>query len=137
MLDLQIKLKHSLSRTMNQLFVSQPKIGAILFIILALIVCGVGGAHCHMSLSQAESPHTQSTSHQSPFTEDVTCPDLLNNAGEAGESADEMFKVFPLAVLPGQFDGENGSIFTFLKITSFPQLTSYPLLFLLFSVFLN
>jgi hypothetical protein len=105
-----------------------------LLLALILLVCTVGGMFCPMPSSAADvhSAH-QPFNHSSSFPQD-NCPDLLKESAEIGiEVGSSLVANTPFNVL----DPFLQTSFRKVYLTSEPLCTSYPLLFLLFSVLLN
>jgi hypothetical protein len=108
------------------------------FVILAFVVCGGGGLYCPMPASATDTQHSQQTSHHSSSSQTTgDCPDQLTTSAENFENEDASFEVLSVAAFTWLNDIPSFGLFTFLGIERTPHSTTYPLLFLLFSVFLN
>jgi hypothetical protein len=100
------------------------------FLVFAFFVCGVSGLFCPMPASAIDTPYSQSASHHSSSSQTTT------SAG-AFENDDVSFGVLSLTNFTWLHDIPNSGFLNFLGNDNTPQSTTYPLLFLLFSVFLN
>jgi hypothetical protein len=108
------------------------------FLLFTFLVCGSGSLFCPMAESEAGTHHSQSNSHQVPSTpihSSGDCPDQFKNAEELSKGL--TYGVLPVAELSEFTDIFTSAISHYLSINSAAQSSTYPLLFLLFSVFLN
>jgi len=108
-------------------------------ILLAFVICGVGGVYCPMPAAASDGHHPQPTSHHSSSSQSTgECPELLTTSAENFEKDDDV-SVGGLAVATVTWlqDIPGFGLFKFLSQERTPHATTYPLLFLLFSVFLN
>ena len=107
-------------------------------ILFAFVICGVGGVYCPMSAAASDASHSQSTSHHSsPSQSTSECPELLTTSAENFEKDDVSISVLAIGTVNGLQDIPGFGLFKFLSQERTPRATTYPLLFLLFSVFLN
>ena len=108
------------------------------FLLLAFLVCGVGGLFCPMPASAADTHHSQTTSHHSSSSHTTgECPEQLTSPAGPVESNDGPFEVLSVAAFTWLHNIPNSGALQFLGKNKTPTSTTYPLLFLLFSVFLN
>jgi hypothetical protein len=122
---------------MNPQFLSKLKI-FIPLVIFAFVVCGVGGLFCPMPPSATDTHHSQQTSHHSSSSQTSgECPEQLTSAAGPFENDDVSVKVLSVATVAWLHNIPNSGVLQFFGTHKTPQSTSYPLLFLLFSVFLN
>jgi hypothetical protein len=107
-------------------------------VIFAFVVCGVGALYCPMPASASDTHHAQQTSHH-PSSSQTTgdCPDQLATSAEIFENDDVSVGVLSVATIAWLHNIPSFSLFKFLGNERTPHSTTYPLLFLLFSVFLN
>jgi hypothetical protein len=105
-----------------------------LLLIVSFVLCGVAGAYCPMFSSAAASHSSQPGSPHSPSDHSKACPEQLSNANE-------QLKELTAVALPvthfhvlDLFTHASSQKFLFARMT--PS-SSYPLLFLRFSVLLN
>jgi hypothetical protein len=105
-----------------------------ILLIVSFVICGIAGAYCPMSSSAAASHSSQPASPHSPSDHSRKCPEQLNS------STEQLKELTPL-VLPVT---HSHVLDAFIQPTSQKFLltrttptSSYPLLFLLFSVLLN
>lgn len=108
------------------------------FFLVAFLVCGSGGLFCSMEESAAGTHHSQSSSQQSPmpFNSSADCQDQLKSSEE--KSRDLVDGVLPISVFTKSTNiFESTFSHYYLSTSSSPRSSTYPLLFLLFSVFLN
>jgi hypothetical protein len=109
-----------------------------LVILFAFVVCGVDGLYCPMPASATDTHHSQQTSHHSSSSQTTgNCPDQLTTSAEIFENNDVSVGVVSTAAATWLHDIPSFSLFTFLGNDNTPHSTTYPLLFLLFSVLLN
>lgn len=108
-------------------------------LLFAFVICGVGGMYCPMPASATDASHSQPTAHHSSSSSQTTgeCPDLLTTSAESFEKDDIFVGVLSAATITWLEDLPHASVLQFLGNDRTPQATNYPLLFLLFSVFLN
>lgn len=107
------------------------------FLLFTLLVCGSGSLFCPMVESEAATHHSQSHSNQvpsAPIHPSGKCPDQFKNAEEL--SKDLAYGVLPVAEFSELTDIFTSAASHYLSQHYVPQ-SSYPLLFLLLSVFLN
>jgi len=108
------------------------------FLLLAFLVCGVGGMFCPMAASATDTHHSQQPSHHSSSSQATgDCPEQLTNSTGSFENNDGPFEVLSVAANTWLHDIPNFSVSQFFGNHATPQPSTYPLLFLLFSVFLN
>jgi len=123
---------------MNLEFLSKMKC-FVSFVLFAFVVCGVGGVYCPMPASATDTHHSQQTSHHSSSPQTSgECPEQLTTSS-AGifENDDAPVGFLSVATVTWLNDISNFGPFRYLGNDRTPNSTSYPLLFLLFSVFLN
>lgn len=108
------------------------------FVVFAFVICGVVGMYCPMPASATDTHHSQSTSHHSSSSQTTgECPEQLTSSGVSFEKDDAPVSVLSVAALTWLHDISNFGPFRYLGNDRTPNSTTYPLLFLLFSVFLN
>jgi hypothetical protein len=108
------------------------------FVILAFVVCGVGGLYCPMPASATDTQHSQQTSHHSSSSQTTgDCPDQLTTSAGISETDDASVGFVSAEPVSWLTDIPSFGVFKFLGNDRAPHSTTYPLLFLLFSVFLN
>ncbi|MEX2493257.1 MAG: hypothetical protein WD425_16010 [Nitrospirales bacterium] len=108
------------------------------FLVLTFFVCGVSGLFCPMAASATDTHHSHQTSHHTSSSQTSgECPDQLTSAAGAFENDDVSFGVLSLTNFTWLHDIPNSGVLQFFGNHKTPQSTSYPLLFLLFSVLLN
>jgi len=108
------------------------------FLVFTFFVCGVSGLFCPMPNTATDTNHPQQTSHHSSSSSTSgECLDQLTNSAEAFENDDVSFGVLSLTNFTWRHDIPNSGVLQFFGNHKTPQSTSYPLLFLLFSVLLN
>jgi len=128
---------------MSKIFISpfqkvkqQPNVTTFIFflLILAFMVCGVAGTFCPMTAAADQSQGFPANPHHSSSNQQGTCPDQLKSTSEGGKElgADVLVPASytlldPLVQIVSQK----------MTLVSLPPDSSYPLLFLLFSAFLN
>ena len=106
-------------------------------VLLAFVVCGVGGLYCPMPASASDSQHSSGPLHHSssPFSSD--CPDSLINSSNLFEF-DESFDWSDSGASHFEANlAQDVCVSRFLRNDLAPPSNSYPLLYLLFAVFLN
>jgi hypothetical protein len=105
-----------------------------ILLIVSFVICGSAGAYCPMSSSAAASHSSQSSSPHVPSNHDKECPDQLNSSSEKLKEV----TAFALPVIYyhvlDEFTHAHSQKFLLTRTT--PS-SSYPLLFLRFSVLLN
>lgn len=107
-------------------------------VIFAFVICGVGGLYCPMPASATDTHHSQPTSHHSSSSQSTgECPDQLTASVGSFETDDLSVGVLSVATVTWLDDISNFDLFKFLSNDRTPNSTTYPLLFLLFGVFLN
>lgn len=107
------------------------------FLLVAFLVCG-SGLFCPMTESPAGTHHSPSKSHQLPPTPINSSDDCLDQFKNAEiQSKDLTYDVFSLLQFKGLDNIFESPFSNYLFTSIAPQTSSYPLLFLLFSVFLN
>ena len=122
---------------MNLQFLSKMKC-CVSVILFAFVVCGVGGLYCPMPASAIDTHHSQQTSHHSSSSQTTgDCPEQLTTSAEIFENDDVSVGFVSAAPVSWLHDIPSFGLFKFLGIERTPHSTTYPLLFLLFSVFLN
>jgi len=107
-------------------------------LLVAILMCGGGGFFCPMAASAAGTHHSQSDSHKlpaTPFNSSGDCPDQFKSTEETYKNL--TYGVFPITEFMGLADIVESAFSHYLFTSPVPQTSSYPLLFLLFSVFLN
>jgi uncharacterized membrane protein len=107
-----------------------------ILLIVSFIICGVAGAYCPMSSSAAASHSSHPASPHSPSDHRGKCPEQLSISSfseQLKESNVVALQVTHFQVFDG-FTQATSQKFLFARTT--PS-SSYPLLFLLFSVLLN
>jgi hypothetical protein len=122
---------------MNLQFLSKMKrcVPAILF---AFVVCGVVGLNCPMPASATDAHHSQQPSHHSSSSQTTgECPDQLTTSAGIFETDDASVGFVSAAPVSWLTDIPSFGLFKFLGNERTPHSTTYPLLYLLFSVFLN
>lgn len=107
------------------------------FLLLAFLVCGAGGLFCPMQASATDTHHTQPASHHSSSQATGDCPEQLTSSTGSFENNDGPFENLSVAAYTWLHDIPNFSVSQFFGNHTNPQSNTYPLLFLLFSVFLN
>lgn len=108
------------------------------FLLLAFLVCGVGGMSCPMPASATDTHHSQQTSHHSSSSQATgDCPEQLISSTGSFENNDGPFEVLSVAAFSWLHNIPDSGDVKFLGNHTTPQSSTYPLLFLLFSVFLN
>jgi hypothetical protein len=108
------------------------------FLVLAFFVCGVSGLFCPMPASATDSSHSQSASHHSSSSQTTgECIDQLTTSAEIFQNDDVSVGFVSAAPVSWLHDIPSFGLFKFLGNERTPHSTTYPLLFLLFSVFLN
>ena len=105
-----------------------------LLLIVSFVICGIAGAYCPMASSAGASHSSQPASPHAPSDHSKPCPEQLSNANE-------QLKELTAVALPvthfhmlDLFTLASTQKFLFARTT--PS-SSYPLLFLRFSVLLN
>ena len=122
---------------MNQRFQSTLK-RFVPFLLLAFMVCGMGGIFCPMPASATDTHHSQQTSHHSSSSQTTGgCPEQLTNSAGSFETHDGLFENFSVTAFTWLHDLPDFSVSQFFGSHTTSQTSTYPLLFLLFSVFLN
>jgi len=108
------------------------------FLLVAFLACGIGGFFCPMA-AEAASHHSEENSHPAPVTPSHSsgdCQEQINPSSEE-PTRDLTFSVLPYTEL-GEFADIFKSPFSeYFFASAVPSSSAYPLLFLLFSVFLN
>jgi len=108
------------------------------FLVFTFFVCGVSGLFCPMPAFATDTPHSQSASHHSSSSQTTgECPEQLTTSAGIFENDDVSFGGLPLTNFTWLHDIPSVGLFKFLGNEKTPHSTTYPLLFLLFSVFLN
>jgi hypothetical protein len=108
------------------------------FLVFTFFVCGVTGLLCSMPASATDASHSQSASHHSSSSQTTgECPEQLTSSPGAFENDDVSVSVLSVATVTWLHDIPSFGLFKFLGNERTPNSTTYPLLFLLFSVFLN
>jgi hypothetical protein len=108
------------------------------FLVFTFFICGVSGLFCPMPASATDTSHSQSASHHSSSSQTTgECPEQLTTAAGIFEKNDVGVGVVSVAAVTWLHDILSFDLFKFLGIERTPHSTTYPLLFLLFSVFLN
>ncbi|HSF09503.1 MAG TPA: hypothetical protein VLA60_08815 [Nitrospirales bacterium] len=119
---------------MNKGFPKKARVVVPVFVIVSLVLCGVAGAYCPMSSSAAASHSSQPASPHSPSDHTKECPEQLSTAKE------QLKELTPVALPVTHFHildlFTNASTQKLLFARTTPS-SSYPLLFLHFSVLLN
>jgi hypothetical protein len=106
------------------------------FLVFTFFICGVSGLFCPMAASATHYSHSQSSSHHSSSSQTTgECPEQLTTAAGIFEKND--VGVVSVAAVIWLHDIPSFDLFKFLGNERTPHSTTYPLLFLLFSVFLN
>jgi len=122
---------------MNLRFQSTLRI-FIPFLLLAFLVWGVGGLFCPMPASATDAHHAQPASHHSSSSQTTgECPEQLPSSAGSFEKNHGPFGVLSAATFTWLYDIPDSGALQFLGNDKTPNSTTYPLLFLLFSVFLN
>ena len=122
---------------MNRIFRSTMR-SCIPSLIFAFLICGVAGVFCPMPASASDTHHAQPATHHSSSSQTHgECPDQLTNSAGPFENDDISVGVLSVAITAWLHDIPNTSVPAFLINDRVPISTSYPLLFLLFGVFLN
>jgi hypothetical protein len=106
-----------------------------LFLILTLLVCGVGSLFCPMSSSAADDKNPQTPFHHTPSLPEGSCPDQITSSSEGSKEFSSAFLIntdFIKALAAFLHAPSQKLVFVHT-----PPGSSYPLLFLLFSVLLN
>lgn len=107
-------------------------------VIFAFVVCGMGGLYCPMPASATDAHHSQQASHHSSSSQTTgECPEQLTTSAEIFENDDVSVSVLSVATVTWLHNIPSFRLFKFLGNDRTPNPTSYPLLFLFFSVFLN
>ena len=82
---------------MNLIFQSIQR-NCVPFLILALVLCGVGGMYCPMPVSATDAHHSQAASHHSSSSDTTgECPDQLISSVGSLETDDISVGVFSVA----------------------------------------
>lgn len=115
----------------------QIKLVLTYFSLFTLLVCGVGGLFCPMPASATDTQHSQPTPHHSS-SQKGDCPDQFKNAeNESKPLPVNLLQVELLESLDIWSDVFPSRLFqSFFKARALTP-SSYPLLFLRFSAFLN
>jgi hypothetical protein len=108
-------------------------------VIFAFVVCGVGSMYCPMPASAADTHHhSQPSSHHSSSSQTTgECPEQLTTSAGTFENDDVSVEVLSVATVSWLHDIPRFGLFKFLGNERTPHSTTHPLLFILFSVFLN
>ena len=105
-----------------------------ILLIVSFVICGIAGVYCPMSSSAAANHSSQQASPHSSSDHKRECPEQLNS------STEQLKELTPL-VLPVThshvLDGFTRYTSQKFLFTGTTPSSSYPLLFLLFSVLLN
>jgi len=110
----------------------------VAFLVLALLLCGGGGFFCPMD-TEAAPHHSQENSHPSPSTSSNSsgdCPDQIKTSSEE-PSRDLTYSAWAFTEVRASTDIFKSTFSEYFFARSAPSSSAYPLLFLLFSVFLN
>lgn len=108
------------------------------FLLLAFLVCGVGGMFCPMPAAATDTHHSQQTSHHSSSSQATgDCPEQLTSSTGSFENNNGPLEVLSGAAFTWLHDILNSSASQFFGNHTTSQSSTTPLLFLLFSVFLN
>ena len=103
-------------------------------LIVSFVLCGIAGAYCPMSSSAAASHSSQPASPHSPSDHSRECPEQLSSSSE---KLNELTAVaLPITHFHALDLFTHASSQKFLFARTTPS-SSYPLLFLRFSVLLN
>jgi hypothetical protein len=105
-----------------------------ILLIVSFVLCGIAGAYCPMSSSAAASHSSQPASPHSPSDHNRECPEQLNSSSEQLKELTPLVLPVTHSHLLDAFIQPTSQKFLFTGTT--PS-SSYPLLFLLFSVLLN
>lgn len=104
------------------------------FLVLVFWICGTAGLFCPMPASAIDTHHPHPTSHHSSGDPNGGCPEQLSNSSKPLNELDVAPRVFAHFHL---FDQMPQPSIQPLWLTHAFQSSSYPLLFLRFSVLLN
>ncbi|GEM_PF-3802019 len=106
------------------------------FLLIAFLTCGGGGLFCPMA-TEAAPHHSQGTSLPSPATpsNNSDCPDQLKSSEAPSRDLTDGAWAFVQVVESANILKSPFSEYFFARST--PSSSTYPPLFLLFSVFLN
>ena len=108
------------------------------YLVFIFFVCGVSGLFCSMPAAATDTSHSQSASHHTSSSQTPgNCPDQLTTSAEIFENDDVSVGVISVAPVSWLPNIPHFGPFKFLGHDRTPNSTTYPLLFLLFSVFLN
>jgi hypothetical protein len=105
-----------------------------ILLIVSFVICGIAGAYCPMSSSAAASHSSQPASPHAPSDHSRECPDQLNSSSE---KLKEVTAVALPVIYSHVLDGFTHAPSQKFLLTGTTPSSSYPLLFLLFSVLLN
>lgn len=105
-----------------------------ILLIVSFVLCGIAGAYCPMSSSAAASDSSQPASPHAPSDHKRDCPEQLNSSNEQVKKLTAL--VLPVSHSPVRDLFTQATSGNFLFVRTTPS-SSYPLLFLLFSVLLN
>jgi hypothetical protein len=107
-------------------------------ILFAFVFCVAVGLFCPMPASATDTSHSQSASHHSSSSQTTgECPEQQTSSAGMFEKNDASVGVVSAAAVTWLNDIPSFDLFKFLGNERAPRSTTYPLLFLLFSVFLN
>jgi hypothetical protein len=122
------------NRPMKKHCQKKARVFASVLVIVSFVLCGIAGAYCPMSSSAAAGHSSPPASPHSPSDHGSECPEQLSTANE------QLKELTPVALPGAHFHGidlfTNASSQKFLFARTTPS-SSYPLLFLRFSVLLN
>jgi hypothetical protein len=105
-----------------------------ILLIVSFVICGIAGAYCPMSSSAAANHSSQPASPHAPSDHSRECPDQLNSSSE---KLKEVTAVALPVIYSHVLDGFTHAPSQKFLLTRTTPSSSYPLLFLLFSVLLN
>ena len=107
------------------------------FLLVAFLACGGGSFFCPMG-TEAAPHHSQENSHPSPGTplnSSEDCPDQLKSSEELSKNL--TYGVSAFTEVAVSIDIFKSPFSEYFFASAVPTSSTYPLLFLLFSVFLN
>ena len=105
-----------------------------ILLIVSFVICGIAGAYCPMSSSAAASHSSQPASPHAPSDHERECPEPLNSSTEQFKELTPLFLPATHSHVLDAFIQPTSKKFL---LTGTTPTSSYPLLFLLFSVLLN
>ncbi len=136
-LNLTLKLSNNVkrkNRPMKKDYQKKARVLVPIVVIMSFVLCGIAGVYCPMSSSAAAGHSSQPASPHSPSDHSKVCPEQLSTANE------QLKELTPVALPVTHFHildlFTNASTQKIAFAHTTPS-SSYPLLFLRFSVLLN